>query len=84
MKSPMMEKAVLAQAVTYFIERLHENFSGIQIRSITPYEDEEFTLEILVPPGINIEEVEEFSLRECIYVEDHYNVFLLAKVSLIN
>ena len=64
-----------------FIEQLHERFSEIRIRSIAPYEDEEFALEILVPTGVNIEEVEEFSLKECIYLEDHYDVYLLVKVS---
>ncbi|MBI5193299.1 MAG: hypothetical protein HZA08_07655 [Nitrospirae bacterium] len=80
MKTPLVEQAVLTEAVTYFIERLHEHFSGIRIRTIAPYEDEEFALEILVPTGINIDEVEEFSLRECIYLEDHYDVYLLVRV----
>lgn len=81
MKTPLGEQTVLTEAVTNFIERLHERFSDIRIRPIAPYEDEEFTLEILVPAGRNIEEVEEFSLRECIYLEDHYDVYLLVKVS---
>lgn len=80
MKTSLGEHTVLTEAVTHFIERLHECFSGIRIRSIAPYEDEEFALEILVPAGINIEKVEEFSLRECIYLEDHYDVYLLARV----
>jgi len=33
------------------------------------------SVEILVPSGINIEEVEEFSLRECINLEDRYDVY---------
>ena len=81
MKTLLGEQTVLAEAVTHFIERLHERFSDIRIRSIAPYEDEEFALEILVPTGVNIEEVEEFSLMECIYLEDHYDVYLLVKVS---
>jgi len=81
MKTLLGEQTVLAEAVTHFIERLHERFSEIRIRSIAPYEDEEFALEILVPTGVNIEEVEEFSLKECIYLEDHYDVYLLVKVS---
>jgi len=81
MKTLLGEQTVLAEAVTHFIERLHERFSDIRIRSIAPYEDEEFALEILVPTGVNIEEVEEFSLKECIYLEDHYDVYLLVKVS---
>ena len=80
MKTPLREQAALTEAVTHFIERLHERFSGIRIRAIAPYEDEEFALEILVPAGINIYEVEEFSLMECIYLEDHYDVYLLARV----
>ena len=84
MKTPLGEQTVLAEAVAYFIERLHEHYSGIRIRAIAPYEDEEFTLEILVPSGINIEEVEEFSLRECINIEDRYNVYLLARVAAMN
>ncbi len=84
MKTLLGEQTVLAEAVTHFIERLHERFSEIRIRSIAPYEDEEFTLEILVPSGINIEEVEEFSLRECINLEDRYDIYLLARVAAMN
>lgn len=83
MKTPLGEQTVLTEAVTHFIERLHERFSGIRIRAIAPYEDEEFTLEILVTAGMNIDEVEEFSLRECIYLEDHYDVYLLARVAYV-
>lgn len=81
MITPLGEQTVLAEAVAHFIERLHERFYDIRIRSIAPYEDEEFALEILVPTGINIEEVEEVSLKECIYLEDHYDVYLLVKAS---
>lgn len=81
MKTPLGEQTILTEAVTNFIGRLHERFSDIRIRPIAPYEDEEFALEILVPPAIELEEVEEFSLKECIYIEDHYDVYLLVKVS---
>lgn len=84
MKILLGEKTALAEAVTYFIERLHQEFPGITIRSISPYEDEEFTLEILVPRNLNMRQVEDYSLKECIYIEDQYNVFLLTKVSRVD
>lgn len=83
MKSMLREQTALAEAVTEFIERFHQKFSGIRIRSITPYEDEDFALEIIVPTGMNTGEVEEFSLQECISLEDRYEVYLLTKVSLM-
>lgn len=81
MKILQKEKTVLTEAVTYFMGQLYEKFPGIQIRSVTPYEDEEFCLEVLVPSKIDTEEVEVYSLKECIYLEDHYDVYILAKVS---
>ena len=80
MKTTLRHQTVLREAVTFYIERLHQKFSGIRVRSISPYEDEDFALEILVPAGINREEVEEFSLQECISLEDRFNVYLLTKV----
>ncbi len=70
----------MAEAVACFIERLHQQYPGLRISPVAPYEDEDFALEVVVPKDRDIEEVEEACHRECIDLEDRYGVYLLAQV----
>lgn len=70
----------LAEAVAKFVDALHHMYAGISIRPIAGIEDEDFTFEIIVPRDISIDEVLEASHKECIKVEDEYDLFILPHV----
>ena len=70
----------LAEAATKFVDVLHHSYPGIKIRSISNYEDEDFTFEITIPKDLSIDDVLETCHKECIKVEDEYDLFILPKV----
>ena len=74
-----MDKS-LAEAVAKFVDALHHIYPGINIKPIDSFEDEDFTFEIAVPGYLSIEEVLEACHKECIKVEDEYDLFILPNV----
>ena len=70
----------LAEAVTKFVDSLHHIYSGIKIKPISNYEDEDFTFEIRIPKNLSIDQVLEACHKECIKVEDKYDLFILPHV----
>jgi hypothetical protein len=74
-----MDKS-LAEAVAKFVDALHHIYSGIDVRPISNFEDEDFTFQIAVPGDLSIEEVLEACHKECLKVEDEYDLFILPQV----
>ncbi len=74
-----MDKS-LAEAVAKFVDALHHIYSGIDIRPVSNFEDEDFTFQIAVPRDLSIEEVLDACHKECIKVEDEYDLFILPQV----
>lgn len=74
-----MDKS-LAEAVAKFVDALHHIYPGIDIKSISNFEDEDFTFQISVPGNLSIEEVLDACHKECIKVEDEYDLFILPQV----
>jgi len=70
----------LAEAVTKVVDSLHNKYAGIKINSISNYEDEDFTLEIIIPEEFSSDQVEEVAHTECIKVEDEYNLYIFPKI----
>jgi len=70
----------LAEAVTKLVNSLHQKHPGIKIKPIPNYEDEDFTFEITIPKDFPIDQVEETCHKECIKIEDEYDLFILPKV----
>ena len=70
----------LAEAVAKFVDALHQMYPGINIKPIASFEDEDFTFEIAVPRDISIDEVLDACHKECIKVEDEYDLFILPHV----
>jgi len=70
----------LAEAVAKFVDALHHIYPGIDIKPIAGFEDEDFTFEIAVPRGLSIEEVLDACHKECIKVEDEYDLFIFPHV----
>ena len=70
----------LAEAVAKFVDALHHIYPGIDIKPISSFEDEDFTFEIAVPKDLPIDEVLDVCHKECIKVEDEYDLFILPHV----
>ena len=75
----IMDKS-LAEAVTKFVDALHHLYPGISIKPIASFEDEDFTFEVAVRRDLSIDEVLEVCHKECIKVEDEYDLFILPQV----
>jgi len=80
MKAVMSDKTLLADAVAELIEALHQKYPGIKTKPVPPVEDEDFTIEIEVPHQLSLEEVELESHKECIRLEDKYDIYILPLV----
>ncbi|MCP4403769.1 MAG: hypothetical protein GY801_41495 [bacterium] len=76
----LLQPATLAQAITTFVDAIHRVYSGITIRSVLNYEDEDLTFEITIPPAFSREQVMETCNKTCISIEDEYDVFILPVV----
>jgi hypothetical protein len=70
----------LAEAAAKFVDALHHMYPGITIKPIGHFEDEDFTFEIGVPADQSVYEVLEACHKECIKVEDEYDLFILPHV----
>ena len=62
------------------IENLHQKYPGIRTKTIPQIEDEDFTIEVAVSPSFSLEEVEAGCHKECIRLEDKYDVYILPLV----
>ncbi len=82
MPETMLFDKKLAEAVAELVDACHRLYPGVKIKTISPYEDEDFTLEISIPPKLSIEEVENNCNIECIKIEDRYDLFIFPKVIL--
>lgn len=80
MAQALLQPAILAQAVTTFVDTIHRGYSGITVRSVLNYEDEDLTFEITIPPIFSREQVLETCNKACITIEDEYDVFILPVV----
>ena len=70
----------LAEAVKKFVDSLHHIYSGINIKPISNYEDEDLTFEIRISKNLSIDQVSETCHKGCIKVEDEYDLFILPHV----
>ena len=80
MAQPLVQPAALAQAVTTFVDAIHRVYSGITIRSVLNYEDEDLTFEITIPSIFSRDQVLETCNKACISIEDEYDLFILPVV----
>jgi hypothetical protein len=80
MPQAIVAEKSLAKAVTKLVDSLHHKYPGIKVKPISSYEDEDFTFEIAIPKDIPIDQVEETCHKECIKIEDEYDLFIFPKV----
>ncbi len=70
----------LAFAVTRFIEDVHRRVPQARLEPMTPYEDEDFTLAVIVPAGTDEEAVLDQCLAASAAIEDEMEIYILPRV----
>ena len=70
----------LAEAVAIFIEAIHREVPAAALRPLAPYDDEDFTLEVRIPAGLDRETVMDVCLRQALAVEDQFGFLILTRV----
>jgi hypothetical protein len=70
----------LAFAVTRFIADIHRRIPQARVEPMTPYEDEDFTLAVIVPTGTDEEAVLDQCLAASAAIEDEMDLYILPRV----
>ena len=70
----------LAEAVAILVEDIHKSFPTVSTRPIPSYEDEDFTLEVRIPAGMDREAVMNECIRHALKVEDQFGFAILTRV----
>ena len=70
----------LAEAVAVLVEAIHHDVPGASTRPLAPYDDEDFTLEVRIPAGMDREKVRDACLRQALAIEDQCGFFILTRV----
>ena len=70
----------LALAVTRFIEDVHQRVPQARLEPMTLYEDEDFTLAVIVPAGTDEEVVLDQCLAASTAIEDEMDIDILPRV----
>ena len=78
-KSKTRDKS-LAEAAAKFVDAGSPPLSRDQCQAYCQFEDEDFTFEVAVPRNLSVDEVLDACHKECIKVEDEYDLFILPHV----
>jgi hypothetical protein len=70
----------LAAAVVCLVDAIHQAFPTVSIRPLPPYEDEDFTLEIWIPAGMDRETVRNACIRQALTIEEQFGFIILPRV----
>ena len=70
----------LAEAVALFVEAIHQAFPAVVTRPIPPYDDEDFTLEVRIPAGMDRDVVLNACLQQALELEQRFGFVILPRV----
>ena len=70
----------LAVAVTRFIADIHRRIPQARVEPMAPYEDEDFTLAVIVSTGTDEEAVLDQCLAASAAIEDEMEIYILPRV----
>jgi hypothetical protein len=76
-KSPVRS---LAEAVALLVEAIHQSFPTVATRSLPPYEDENFALEVRIPKDLDRNAVMDTCIRHALGIEDRFGYAILTRV----
>ncbi len=74
----------LAEAIAILVEEIHKSFPTASTRPIPPYEDEDFTLEVQIPSGLDREHVMNTCIHQALRIEDQFGFAILTRVKEMN
>ena len=78
--TPYRDDQRLALAVARFIEDVHQRVPQARLEPMTPYEDEDFTLAVVIPPNVDEEVVLDQCLAASTAIEDEMEVYILPRI----
>jgi hypothetical protein len=70
----------LAEAVALMVEAIHQAFPAVVTRPIPPYDDEDFTLEVRIPAGMDRDEVMNACMQQALEIEERFGFVILPRV----
>jgi len=74
------EEATLAKAAIHFCQKTYAAFPGSVIEPIDQhYSDEDLTLEVQVPAGVDVRQADDELIRIALGVEDQYGVTIITR-----
>jgi hypothetical protein len=74
------QAATLAKAAVIFCQKIYQAFPGSSIEPLDRhYSDEDLTLEVQVPAGLDVRHVADDLIRIALDIEDQYGVTIVAR-----
>jgi len=70
----------LAEAVATLVEAIHHEVPTASTRPLAPYDDEDFTLEVRIPAGMDRDTVMDLCIRHALAIEDQFGFLILTRV----
>ena len=70
----------LAEAVVVLVEAIHHDVPRASTRPLPPYDDEDFTLEVRIPAGMDRDTVMDLCIRHALAIEDQFGFLILTRV----
>ena len=70
----------LAEAVAILVDAIHHDVPAASTRPLPPYDDEDFTLEVRIPAGMDRDTVIDLCIRHALAIEDQFGFVILTRV----
>jgi len=70
----------LAEAVVILVDAIHHDVPAVATRPLPPYDDEDFTLEVRIPAGMDRDTVMDLCIRHALAIEDQFGFVILTRV----
>jgi hypothetical protein len=70
----------LAEAVTILVDAIHHDVPAASMRPLPPYDDEDFTLEVRIPAGMDRDTVMDLCIRHALAIEERFGFVILTRV----
>jgi hypothetical protein len=69
-----------AEAVAILVEAVHHDVPAASTRPLPPYDDEDLTLEVRMPAGMDWDTVMDLCIRHALAIEDRFGFVILTRV----
>ena len=70
----------LAEAVAIVVDAIHHDVPAASMRPLPPYDDEDFTLEVRIPAGMDRDPVMDLCIRHALAIEDRFGFVIVTRV----